>query len=93
VSLVHHKKLQSQTRRKTWTESHGVNALDAVGAAISNGDIQTAINVLKGLGFLSGSQIEVGSPDPEVLREESDLLTRENNSARKQRSMLASLYP
>ncbi len=67
------------------------DALDAVGAAIRDGDNQTAINVLKGLGFLSGSPIQYGSTDPEVLREESELLIRENNSARKQRSMYASL--
>ena len=84
-----HRAIQEATRTSLLALTQ--DALDAVGAAISNGDIQTAINVLKGLGFLSGSQIQVGSPDPEVLKEESDLLTRENNSVRKQRSMLARL--
>ena len=67
------------------------DALQTVGTAISNGDTRTAIIVLKGLGFLSGSPAQYGSADPKVLREESDLSTLENRSARNQRSMLATL--
>ena len=84
-----HRAIQEAT--KTSLLALAQNALDALGTAFSDGDNQTAINVLKGLGFLSGSPIQYGSTDPEVLREESELLICENNSARKQRSMYASL--
>lgn len=67
------------------------SALDTVAAAINDGDTPTAVNVLKGLGFLSGSPIRLGSRDPDVLKKESELVVRENSSELRLSTMLADL--
>ena len=53
------------------------SALEAIQKAILDGDQQTAINVLKGLGLLSGQQVVLRSGNPEVLREEHEVCRRE----------------
>lgn len=53
------------------------SALEVVQKSILEGDQQTAINVLKGLGLLSGQQIVLRSGNPEVLREEYEVCRRE----------------
>jgi len=58
-------------------QSLAQSALEVVQKAIRDGDQQTAINVLKGVGLLSGHQIVPRSGNPEVLREESEVCRRE----------------
>ena len=67
------------------------SALEAVQKSIRDGDQQTAINVLKGLGLLSGHQIVLRSGNPEVLREESEVCSREAASNLKIRGW--SIFP
>lgn len=53
------------------------DASKTVRESIRAGDQQTAINVLKGLGLLSGRHANLGSANPDVLREESEVSARE----------------
>lgn len=80
-----------QTATITGLQSLAQSALEAVQKSIHDGDQQTAINVLKGLGLLSGHQIVSRSGDPEVLREESEVCRREAESSLKIRGW--SLFP
>ena len=59
------------------------SALEVVQKSILDGDQQTAINVLKGLGLLSGQQIVLRSGNPEVLREDIEVCRREAASSLK----------
>ena len=62
-------------------------AVGVVHQSIQDGDHKTAINVLKGLGLLSGREIDWGPTDPELLREESEVRAREKKSDLKIRGL------
>jgi hypothetical protein len=66
-----------QSATITGLQALAQSALEVVQESIRDGDQQTAINVLKGLGLLSGEQIVLRSGNPGVLREESEVCTRE----------------
>ena len=66
-----------QSATITGLQALAQSALEAVQNSIRDGDQQTAINVLKGLGVLSGHQLTPRSGNPDVLREESEVRSRE----------------
>lgn len=67
------------------------SALEVIQESIRDGDQQTAINVLKGVGLLSGHQFVPGSGNSDVLREESEIRRREAASNLKLRGW--SIFP
>ncbi len=64
------------------------NAAKAVSEAIDGGDTQAALTVLKGLGLLSKNAINTGNENPDVLREESEIIENEAASERRIRASL-----
>lgn len=72
-------------------QSLAQSALEVIQDSIRDGDQQTAINVLKGVGLLSGHQFVPRSGNPDVLREESEVRRREAASNLKLRGW--SIFP
>ena len=66
-----------QTATITGLQALAQSALEVIQKAISDGDQHTAINVLKGVGLLSRHQLTPRSGNPDVLREESEVRSRE----------------
>ena len=57
-------------------------AADVVATAIQQGDLRTALAVLKGIGVLAGSPPAIGSEDPAELAEEAEVTVRERTARR-----------
>jgi hypothetical protein len=62
-----------------------------VAEAIEGGDVRTSLQVLRGIGALSGERVSVGSDDPEVLRQEAKIERHEEDSDRALRGIIAQL--
>jgi len=57
-----------------------------VGTAIDDGDLQSSLTLLKGLGSLSGQLPPIGSDDAEVIREEAFIAEETGKLIRKLRA-------
>ena len=57
--------------------------------ATQAGDIRTSIEVLKGLGVLNGQRKIIGSPDAEVLKQNSEIQKRNHDDLYCRTSQLA----
>ncbi len=66
-------------------------ATETVTEAIEQGDTKAALALLKGLGMLPGSPIRIGTDDPHILRQDSEIAEKEAHSVRREREMYASL--
>ena len=70
--------MYNRTRREHWDatqiklKSLGQEAIKALEAALAKGDARSALEVLKGLGFLDGKPAYFGAVDPETLRESAE---------------------
>ena len=64
-------------------------AAEAVEQAVKEGDVRTALAVLKGTGILAGERPVIGPEDPTEAEEEAELVAGERDSLRVQRRLLA----
>lgn len=65
-------------------------AVEAVTEAIEAGDGRMALQVLKGVGALSGQSPPCASDDPDILRQEAEIAQQASESDRQMRKLLSS---
>lgn len=67
----------------------GEKASTVVAQAVDRGDVRVSLEILKGLGRLSGKRATVGSDDPEELRKHAEIKQKEWDAVLRTRELLA----
>ena len=86
------------SKRHLWDEitcrllSIGSTAIETIEATIRNGNTRAALEVLKGLGLLSGKPLEIESDDPKELKESVEIQRQEAAELRVMQKSLLSSY-
>ena len=69
----------------------GEGAAEVVAQAVDQGNVRVAMEILKGLGNLSGKRATVESDDPEELRKHGEIEQKERDSALRTRELIANI--
>ena len=66
-------------------------AAETVATAVEDGNLRASLQVLRGVGLLTGERHKIGSDDPNVLREEAAIQERAEASDRGLRDLIAGI--